>query len=319
MSDRVKLVFMGTPDFALLGLKALIQAKHDVICVVTQPDRPKGRRKGVIAPPVKLYAQKHNIKILQPERITDALVKNIQALSPDLIVVVAYGKILPREILDIPHSGCINAHASLLPKYRGAAPIQRALLNGEKQTGVTIMFMNEKMDAGDIILQEKAIISPSDNAETLHDRLSKLSAKLLVKAIVQIEQGTCSGIPQDNTKATYAPMLKKSDGLIDWRKSAIEINNMTRAMNPWPGVYMFINISGKNKRLRIFKTEVFGKSAYSKEKTGVLLDILKKEGGLVGTGKGQLLLREVQLEGSRKVSFEELIRGHPIKKGFKFR
>ena len=309
---------MGTPDFALPGLKALIQAKHDVICVVTQPDRPKGRRGGVVAPPVKLYAQKHNIKILQPETITDALVKNIQALSPDLIVVVAYGKILPKQILDIPRLGCINAHASLLPKYRGAAPIQRALLNGEKQTGVTIMFINESMDTGDISFQEKIMISPSDNMETLHDKLSKLSAKLLIKTIVQIEQGTCSRIPQNHAEATYAPMLKKSDGLIDWTRSAEEINNMTRAMNPWPGVYMFINISGKKKRLRIFKTEVFDRSAYSKEKTGVLLDILKNKGGLVGTGKGQLLLREVQLEGSRKVSFEEFTRGHPVKKGFRF-
>jgi len=314
----LKLVFVGTPDFALPSLKALIQAKYDVICVVTQPDRPKGRQRGVMAPPIKLYAQKHNIKILQPERITDALVEDIQVLSPDLIVVIAYGKILPKQILDIPRLGCINAHASLLPKYRGAAPMQRALLNSEKQTGVTIMFMNERMDAGDILLQEKIIISPSDNMETLHNRLSKLSAKLLVKAIVQIEQGTCSRISQDNTKATYAPMLKKSDGLIDWRKSAIEINNMTRAMNPWPGSYTFLNMSGKKKMLKILKTEVFDKSAYSKEKTGVLLDILKNKGGLVGTGKGQLLLRDVQLEGSRKVSFEEFIRGHPIRKGFRF-
>ena len=312
------LVFMGTPDFALHSLKALVQTKHDVICVVTQPDRPKGRGKGVIAPPVKLCAQGYNIKILQPETITNALAKNIQALSPDLIVVVAYGKILPKQILDIPRFGCINAHASLLPKYRGAAPIQGALLNGEKETGVTVMFMNEKMDAGDILLQEKISVSSSDNTETLHDKLSKLSAKLLVKAIVQIEQGTCSRIPQNHAEATYASMLKKSDGLIDWTRSAEEINNMTRAMNPWPGVYMFINISGKKKRLRIFKTEVFDKSAYSKEKTGVLLDVLKNKGGLVGTGKGQLLLRDVQLEGSRKVSFEEFIRGHPVKKGFRF-
>ena len=155
---------------------------------------------------------------MQQETITEALVKRLKTLSPDLIVVVDYGKILPREILNIPHSGCINAHASLLPKYRGAAPIQRALLNSEKQTGLTIMFMNERMDAGDILLQEKIIISPSDNMETLHDRLSKLSAKLLVKAVVQIEQGTCSRISQNHAEATYAPMLKKSDGLIDWTK-----------------------------------------------------------------------------------------------------
>ena len=314
----MKLVFIGTPDFALPSLKALIQAKHNVVCVVTQPDRPKGRQRGVMSPPIKLYAQKHNIKILQPETITDVLVKSLQALSPELIVVIAYGKILPKQILDIPSLGCINAHASLLPKYRGAAPIQRALLNGEKQTGITIMFINEKMDAGDIILQEKIIISPSDNAETLHDKLSQLSANLLVKTIVQIEEGAYTQIPQDHTKATYASMLKKSDGLIDWTRSAEEINNMTRAMNPWPGVYMFINISGKNKRLRIFKTEVFDKSVYSKEKTGVLLDVLKNRGGLVGTGKGSLLLTRVQLEGGEKVSFEEFTRGHPIKKGFRF-
>ena len=222
------LVFMGTPDFALPSLKALIQARHNVICVVAQPDRPKGRQRGVMAPPVKLCAQEYNIKILQPETITDVLVKSLQALSPELIVVVAYGKILPKQILDIPRLGCINAHASLLPKYRGAAPIQRALLNSEKQTGLTIMFMNERMDAGDILLQEKIIISPSDNMETLHDRLSKLSAKLLVKAVVQIEQGTCSRISQNHAEATYAPMLKKSDGLIDWTRSAKKINNIDR-------------------------------------------------------------------------------------------
>ncbi len=309
---------MGTPDFALPSLKALIQARHNMICVVTQPDRPKGRGKGVIAPPVKLFAQKHNIKILQPETITDVLVKNIQALSPDLIVVVAYGKILPKQILDIPRLGCINAHASLLPKYRGAAPIQRALLNNEKQTGVTIMFMNEGMDTGDILLQEKITISPSDNMETLHNRLSKLSAKLLVEAIAQIEQETCSGISQNHAEATYAPMLKKSDGLIDWIRSAEEINNMTRAMNPWPGSYTFLNISGKKRMLKILKTEIFDESACSKEKTGVLLDILKNKGGLVGTGKGQLLIMDVQLDGSRKLSFEEFIRGHSVKKGFCF-
>ncbi|MCK4402060.1 methionyl-tRNA formyltransferase [bacterium] len=226
------LVFMGTPDFALPSLKALIQAKHNVICVVMQPDRPKGRRREVVASPVKLCAQEYNIKIFQPETITDALAKDIQALSPDLILVVAYGKILPKQILDIPRFGCINAHASLLPKYRGAAPIQRALLNGEKQTGVTIMFMNERMDAGDILLQEKVLIGSSDNLETLSDKLSKLSAKLLVKAILQVEQGTCSRTPQHHAEATYAPMLKKSDGLIDWTRSAEEINNMTKAMNP---------------------------------------------------------------------------------------
>ncbi|MDO9465477.1 MAG: methionyl-tRNA formyltransferase [bacterium] len=314
-----KIVFMGTPDFALPSLNALIKAGHDVICVVTQPDRSKGRQREVMAPPVKLCAQEYNTKILQPETITDVLVKSLQALSPELVVVVAYGKILPKQILDIPRLGCINAHASLLPKYRGAAPMQRALLNSEKQTGVTIMFMNERMDAGDILLQEKIMVSPSDNLETLHDRLSKLSAKLLVKAIAQIEQGTCSRITQNHAEATYAPMLKKSDGLIDWTRPAKEINNMIRAMNPWPGTYTFLNISGKKKMLKILKTEVYDKSAYSKEKTSVLLDILKNKGGLVGTGKGQLLLNEVQLESSRKVSFEEFIRGHPVKKGFRFR
>ena len=309
---------MGTPDFALPSLRALVQAGHNVVCVVTQPDRPKGRGKEEIASPVKLCAQEYNLKILQPETITDVLAKNIQALNSDLIVVVAYGKILPKQVLNIPRLGCINAHASLLPKYRGAAPMQGALLNGEKVTGVTIMFMNERMDAGDILLQEKTIISSLDNMETLHDKLSQLSAKLLVEAIAQIDQGTCLVTPQNYAEATYTSMLKKSDGLIDWTKSAEEINNITRAMNPWPSTYTFLNISDKKKMLKILKTEIYDKSAYSKEKTGVLLDILKNKGGLIGTGKGQLLIREVQLEGSRKVSFEEFIRGHPIKKGFKF-
>ena len=310
---------MGTPDFALPSLRALVQAGHNVVCVVTQPDRPKGRGKEDIASPVKLCAQEYNLKILQPETITDVLAENIQALNPDLIVVVAYGKILPKQVLNIPRLGCINAHASLLPKYRGAAPMQGALLNGEKVTGVTIMFMNERMDAGDILLQEKTIISSLDNMETLHDKLSQLSAKLLVEAIAQIDQGTCLVTPQNYAEATYTSMLKKSDGLIDWTKSAEEINNITRAMNPWPSTYVFLSMSGKKKMLKILKTEIYDKFAYSKEKTGILLDILKNKGGLIGTGKGQLLIKEVQLEGSRKVSFEEFIRGHPIKKGFKFR
>ena len=310
---------MGTPNFALPSLRALVQAGHNVVCVVTQPDRPKGRGKEEIASPVKLCAQEYNLKILQPETITDVLAENIQALNPDLIVVVAYGKILPKQVLNIPRLGCINAHASLLPKYRGAAPMQGALLNGEKITGVTIMFMNERMDAGDILLQEKTIISSLDNMETLHDKLSQLSAKLLVEAIAQIDQGTCLVTPQNYAEATYTSMLKKSDGLIDWTKSAEEINNITRAMNPWPSTYVFLSMSGKKKMLKILKTEIYDKSAYGKEKTGVLLDILKNKGGLIGTGKGQLLIREMQLEGSRKVSFEEFIRGHPIKKGFKFR
>jgi len=309
---------MGTPDFAIPSLRALVQAGHNVVCVVTQPDRPKGRGREEIASPVKLCAQEYNLKILQPETITDVLAENIQALNPDLIVVIAYGKILPKQVLNIPRLGCINAHASLLPKYRGAAPMQGALLNGEKVTGVTIMFMNEKMDAGDILLQEKTIISSLDNMETLHDKLSQLSAKLLVEAIAQIDQGTCLVTPQNYAEATYTSMLKKSDGLIDWTKSAEEINNITRAMNPWPSTYTFLNISGKKKMLKILKTEIYDKSVYSKEKIGVLLDILKNKGGLIGTGKGQLLIREVQLEGSRKVSFEEFIRGHPINKGFEF-
>ena len=316
----MKLVFMGTPNFALPSLRVLVQAGHNVVCVITQPDRPKGRgREEMIASPVKLCAQEYNLKILQPETITDVLAENIQALNPDLIVVIAYGKILPKQVLNIPRLGCINAHASLLPKYRGAAPMQGALLNGEKVTGVTIIFMNERMDAGDILLQEKTIISSLDNMETLHDKLSQLSAKLLVEAIAQIDQGTCLVTPQNYAEATYTSMLKKSDGLIDWTKSAEEINNITRAMNPWPSTYAFLSMSGKKKMLKILKTEIYDKSAYSKEKTGILLNILKNKGGLIGTGKGQLLIREVQLEGSRKVSFEEFIRGHPIKKGFKFR
>ncbi len=298
---------MGTPQFAVPSLQVLINSKHDIISVVCQPDKPKGRSKKLVKPPTKEVAEKYSIPVLQPEKIkTDEFFKILLNLSPDLIVVVAYGKIIPKNILDIPSYGCINVHASLLPKYRGAAPINWAIVNGESETGVTTMLMDEGMDTGDILLKEVVTINKDDNSLTLYNKLSKIGADLLVRTIELLENKNIKPIKQDSSKATYAPLIKKVDGFINWEKSAIEIENLIRGFQPWPTAHTTLN----GKILKIYNANKIEGNA----KPGEVVYIDKKSLH-VGTGEGILNIIDLQLEGSKRMLIKDFLSGKKINKG----
>ena len=298
---------MGTPVFAVHSLRALIESGEEVIAVVTQPDKPKGRGLEIVPPPTKLLAEKHGIPVLQPAKIkTEEFFNELKKFSPDLICVAAYGKILPKNILDFPPHGSINVHASLLPKYRGAAPINWAIIRGEKITGITTMKMDEGMDTGDILLKKEVPIDDEDTGETLSEKLSEIGAKLLIETIRLLKEGKLSPIPQDHSQATYAPMLKKEDGKIDWEKPAEEIRNLIRGVLPWPGAY--INLEGK--LLKIYKVRL----AEGEGKPG---EVMKSDSGIlrVATGKDTLDILELQIEGGKKLKTKEFSRGRKIKEG----
>ena len=249
----MKIVFMGTPDFAVGALEALVEAGHEVVLVVTQPDKPKGRGKEMQQTPVKECALKHNIEVFQPVKIkTPEAVEVLKGYGADLFVVAAFGQILSKEILEMPKYGCVNIHASLLPKYRGAAPIQWAILEGEKETGVTIMQMNEGLDTGDMLTKVIVPIENTDTGESLFDKLAEAGAKLLIETIPQIEAGEITPQPQDDSLSTYAKMIKKDMGLIDWKKEAVVLERLVRGMNSWPSAYTHFN----GKTLKIWESEV---------------------------------------------------------------
>ncbi len=304
-----RIVFFGTPGFAIPVLKNLLQGSDKVAAVVTQPDREKGRGRKVVPPPVKELALQQRLPLFQPEKVRDeTFQKRIEVLQPDLFVVVAYGQILPKSLLEIPGHGAVNVHASLLPKYRGAAPIPWAILNGEGVTGITTMMLDKGMDTGDILLQTEIPIDDGETSQTLHDRLALLGAQLLSETVKGMKAGSIHPIPQDHSKATYAPPLKKEDGKIDWSKGAKEIDRQVRALNPWPGAFTEWN----GQLLKIFKGEV--REEMSKRKSGIVSwvgsDFIE-----LGTGKGSFLIREVQLEGKRRMSVREFLVGHPIMVG----
>ncbi|NWF92889.1 MAG: methionyl-tRNA formyltransferase [Syntrophaceae bacterium] len=301
-----RIVFFGTPSFAIPSLRGLIQGPDEIVGVVTQPDRQKGRGRRVIPSPVKEVALKYGLTILQPEKVREeAFQQRIESLRPDLIVVVAYGQILPRSLLEIPRYGAINVHASLLPKYRGAAPIVWAILKGERVTGVTTMMMDEGMDTGDILLQEEIPIDEKETGESLHERSAALGAQLLRRTLEGLKAGTIHPIPQDHSKATYAPPIRKEDGRIDWSREAKEIDRQVRAFNPWPGAFTEWN----GRLLKIYGGEV--REGGPRGERGVVLwvgsDFIEVE-----TGKGSFLIREVQLEGKRRMSVREFLSGHPV-------
>lgn len=307
MNKKSRIVFMGTPEFAVPCLKALIESGEEVVSVVTQPDKPKGRGKMLTLPPVKGLSLKYNIPVLQPEKIKDeTFINALRDLLPDIIAVVAYGKILPKTILNIPPKGCINVHASLLPKYRGAAPINWAIINGEKETGITTMLMDEGMDTGDMLLSERVEISDDDTADSLHDRLKYVGAALLIKTIKGLESGDLRPIKQDDSQATYAPMLKKEDGRIDWTMNGEEIRNLIRGLNPWPGAYT----RWEGKQIKLFKGTV---AAGHGAEPGVITGV-SQDGICVATGKGDLLITELQPENKNRMSAAEFIRGYRIAK-----
>jgi methionyl-tRNA formyltransferase len=307
--NKLRIIFMGTPRFALPSLQILIDRSEQIAAVVTQPDRPAGRGQHIALPPVKELALKHHLPVLQPVKVRDAqFIAQIKELSPNLIVVVAFGQILPRALLDIPAFGCVNVHASLLPFYRGAAPISWVLINGETETGVTIMLLDEGMDTGDMLMQEKLPLMPTDTVVTLHDRLAQSGARLLGKALDELGSTGWTRIPQDHVRATYAPLLKKEDGLIQWQKRAREIHNQIRGMNPWPGCFTYFN----GKLLKVFAIEVG--EQHAKETPGSIIEI-SESGITVATGTGALILKEIQLEGKKRMPAEEFIKGKTIKPG----
>ena len=303
----MRIVFMGTPDFAVPSLRALVEEKHDVCCVFTQPDKPKGRNKLLSPPPVKVFAEGAGIRVCQPNTLKSSEVNDILCdLSADVIVVVAYGKILPEKILNLAKYGCINVHGSILPKYRGAAPIQWSVINGEKITGITTMYMDKGLDTGDIILIDKTEIGENETSGELYSRLSEIGAKLLIKTIKDIEQGTANRTKQKDSDATYAPILEKAMAKIDWNKSADTVHNLVRGMNPWPIAFTSLN----SKSFKIYRSKISDKeSRYPGE-------IVSTSPFIVGCGEGSSIeLLEVQLEGKKRVLADEFIRGYRFKEG----
>ena len=307
-----RIVFFGTPTFALPTLQTLFERPDEVVAVVTQPDREKGRGRRVVFSPVKELAFRHHLTLLQPDRVKEALFQEtLIGLRPDLVVVVAFGQILPKSILNIPQYGAINVHASLLPKYRGAAPIAWAILNGEKVTGITTMVMDEGMDTGDILLQVETPIVNEETCETLHDRLASLGAQLLEETLEKMKAGNIHPISQDHSRATYAPPLKKEDGHIDWKKGANEINRQVRAFNPWPGAFTKLG----DQWLKIYKGEIRERPLAGKAGAVVWVgsDFIEVE-----TGKDLFRIQEVQLEGRRRMIIRDFLPGHPIPVGTVF-
>ncbi len=308
-----RIVFFGTPSFAIPTLESLLGGPDKVVGVVTQPDREKGRGRKVVFSPVKELALRHGLNPLQPEKAKEEAFQNtLRDLEPDLIVVVAYGQILSKSVLKTPKQGAVNVHASLLPKYRGAAPIAWAILNGEKVTGVTTMVMDEGLDTGDILLQAEVPVGAADTCQMLHDRLASLGARMLIETLEKMKEGNIRPIPQDDSKATYAPPLKKEDGQIDWKKGAAEIDRQVRASNPWPGAFT----RWGDRLLRIYKGAVKERTPTGKAGTVAWVgsDFVEVE-----TGKDAYLINEVQLEGRRRMSIREFLSGHPIPLGTVFR
>ncbi len=308
MSEKLRIIFMGTPEFALPSLEVL--KHHEIVAVVTQVDKPKGRGLKFSLSPVKEWAIRHRLPVLQPFRLknNNEFIERLKALNPDYIVVASYGKILPAEILNLPKRASLNVHPSLLPKYRGPAPVPWTLINGEKETGVTIFEMDEGMDTGKILYQVKTEIGADENAGDLLKRLSYLGASALDKTIRLMEEGRITPTPQNDSEATYAPMLKKSDGLIDWNMKAEEIHNRVRGMNPWPGAF----VKWRGKLLKVWKSDYTIEN--SSGEIGTVVEV-RNDGIYVQTGKGMLIIKELQLEGRKRLPVADFLRGHRIVKG----
>jgi len=315
----MRIVFMGTADFGEPCLEALVGSReHLVVGVVTQPDRPVGRRQMMTPPPIKTLALKHGLPVFQPEKIRrPEAVAQLRELAPELVVVVAYGQILPKEVLDLPKLGCVNVHASLLPRWRGASPIQAALLAGDEVTGVTTMLLDEGMDSGPMLLRERVEIDLDDNAATLHDKLAVVGGKLLLRTIAGITSGTLQPTPQPSEDVTYAPKIKKEDGLVDWTQPARRIRNRLRAFTPWPGLFTILATDAGSRVLRIWLAEAESQPAARDASAGTVT-AADDNGIVVATGEGALIIRELQMEGSRRMSVAEFLRGHRLETGVKF-
>jgi len=307
--NRYRIIFLGTPDYAVPSLIALHQTDHQIPLVITQPDRPKGRGKKLQPPPVKKKALELGLNVLQPQSVnTSECVDQINALNPDLLVVVAFGQLLKKSVLDISKNGVLNVHPSILPKYRGPAPIQWAIIDGCSETGVSIMQLDEGLDTGDILQIEQVIIAPEETAGMLHDRLSTIGAQLLVDTINQLSNNKISPKPQDHSLATYARLLKKKDGQIQWNQPSQSIINCIRGMNPWPGAYTFLD----NKRIKIFKAKEINVS--EKSSPGTLLNAFPDE-LWIATGDGAISILEIQSESGKRMPIANFLRGNPLCSG----
>lgn len=309
----LNILFMGTPDFARDSLEAIYNTRHNILAVVTNPDKPKGRGMKMIAPPVKEFAQEHNLKVYQPERVkeNEEFIQEIKNMKPDLICVVAYGKILPKEILNIPSYGCINVHGSLLPKYRGAAPIQWAVLNGDKVTGVTTMYMDVGMDTGDMILKEEVSIGDNETTGELWERLSKIGGELLVKTIKQIEEKTAPRTPQGNDY-TMAPMLSKEMSKIDWNtRTSNEIKNLVRGLNPIMGAYTMY----QGKKIKFWKVDIENAVEVDKALPGQILVANDKNGLYIKTIDSTIKVLEIQGENAKRMNICDFLRGNHMEVG----
>jgi methionyl-tRNA formyltransferase len=305
---KPKIVFMGTPDFAIPSLEILLTHGYPVSAVITQPDRPKGRGRKLVPPSVKMAAEKHGIPVFQPDRVRDDdFMELFKKLSPDMVALAAFGQIIPKDILDIPPLGCLNVHPSLLPRYRGAAPINWSLINGDDKTGVTIMLMDAGMDTGDILLQKETEIDPVEVYDDLHDRLSLMGAELLLRAVEGIIAGTISRTAQDPSGATYAPCLTKEIEHINWGESADAIVNLIRGLSSDPGAYAFL----RERKLKIYRA-VAGKAGTSGEKAPGTIGKLMESGLQITANDGHVYIQDVQLEGKKRMPIDFFLRGFRI-------
>ena len=317
----MRIIYMGTPDFAKESLEAIYNAGHEILAVVTNPDKPKGRGMKMMESPVKQYAVEKGLKIYQPEKVKNntQFIEEMKELKPDVICVVAYGKILPKEIFDIPSKGCINVHGSLLPKYRGAAPIQWAIINGEKTTGVTTMYMDIGMDTGDMILKKEIAIGENETTGELWERLAKIGAELLVETLQKIEDGTAPRIPQGE-QFTMAPMLNKEMSKIDWEnKSAEQIKNLVRGLNPIMGTYSYIN----EKKVKFWKVETAKELPNNKNiencENGTVIYSNSKDGLYIKAKDGIIKVIEIQGENAKRMNVNDFLRGNEILEGTKLK
>lgn len=299
---------MGTPDFAVSSLEKLYNSEHEIVGVFTQPDKPQGRKMILTPPPVKVFAIDKGLNVYQPSSVkTEEALNLLSDLAPDIIIVVAYGKILPKTILDLPKYGCVNAHASLLPRHRGASPIQWAIYSGDKVTGVTTMLMDEGMDTGDMLLSEKTEILPNDNFESLHDKLAVIGADLLLKTVNGLFSGTVKPTKQPEKNVSYAPIIKKEMGLIDFNKTATQIDCQIRAFSPWPSAFFTLN----GMRVKVISAFVGEKTEY---KSGTVIS--SKENLIVACADNtSLVITELQPEGKGKMTAKALLNGHPVAEG----
>lgn len=305
----MRLVFMGTPDFAVASLAALVEGGHEIVLAVTQPDKPKGRGHRLAPPPVKEFALKRGIEVYQPASVrTEEAYQRLAACGAEAFIVAAYGKILPEAVLNLPKHGCINVHASLLPKYRGAAPIQWSIANGETVTGVTTMQMDAGLDTGDMLLKTEVAITPEDTGETLHDKLAAAGAEVLLETLARLEAGTLTREAQDDSQSCYAPMLSKETSRIDFGKTPAEIVNLVRAMNPYPAAHTLY----QGKRMRAFRAECI--AASGAEPCGTILAASEK-GIDVKCGGGAVRITEVQFDGKKRMQVADYLRGNTVETG----